>query len=516
MQEIIIDIGSGNIKAYSINELKEVKSIYLKNIMFKNDFAKEKGIADEDKNELIDAIKEIQNQNANIPIHAYATSIFRMLSKELLEKLQKEIKEATGIKINVITQHQEEIYMAKAVGNIEEIEEPYLVCCVGGSSTEMIVMQNGKIIEQLTEEFATGDMMKRFPEIAEDRPNLNIEEMYKYIKENLTKFPKTKCKYAIFTGFHLMYNTVAQNKMSENTFFKRKDIPYYLTAKQFIKNNKEAVTERSLNELKERYPENPNFMNGTRGANTIVSYILEQIGAEFYFPTNLNMIHGIAEHLREEELIKTLWEYMKCNQRVEKADCIIVLGCEDLNVAKVAVELYLQGYANKIIFTGGLGKVTKEIWKEPEADKFAGYAIENGVPQKAIFIENKSTNTGDNFRFVKSLIEKEKLKITSCIVVCKPYAEKRAYATLKKIMPECKGIVISQEIDIEQYLEQYENNIGNSREVIEDLVAVVERMDVFAKRGWQIEIDIPNKVWEAWEQLVKMGYDKYYTKKHNL
>ena len=26
-----------------------------------------------------------------------------------------------------------------------------------------------------------------------------------------------------------------------------------------------------------------------------------------------------------EELIKTLWEYMKCNQRVEKADCIIVL-----------------------------------------------------------------------------------------------------------------------------------------------------------------------------------------------
>ena len=35
MQEIIIDIGSGNIKAYSIDEEKEIKSVYLKNIMFK-------------------------------------------------------------------------------------------------------------------------------------------------------------------------------------------------------------------------------------------------------------------------------------------------------------------------------------------------------------------------------------------------------------------------------------------------------------------------------------------------
>ena len=301
MQEIIIDIGSGNIKAYSIDEEKEIKSVYLKNIMFKKNFSKENGIAEKDKRELIEAIREIQKQNVNIPIHAYATSIFRMLSKELLEKLQKEIEAETGIKINVITQHQEELYMAKAEGNIEELEEPYLVSCVGGSSTEMIVMQNGKIIEQLTEEFATGDIMKKFPEIAEDRPNLNIEEMYKYIEENLIKLPKTKCKYAIFTGFHLMYNTVAQNKMNENTFFKRKDIPYYLTAEQFIKNNEEAVKTRSLNELKERYPENPNFMNGTRGAHTIVSYILEQIGAEFYFPTNLNMIHGVAESLRNKK-----------------------------------------------------------------------------------------------------------------------------------------------------------------------------------------------------------------------
>lgn len=300
MNEIIVDIGSGNIKAYSVNENKEVKSIYLKNIMFKKNFSKENGIAEEDVKELILAIKEIQNISNKLNINAYATSVFRMLNKEQIEELQDKLTKMTGIKINVINQEKEEKYMAKAVGNIIEIDEPYLVCCVGGSSTEMIVMKNGKIIEQLTEEFATGDMLKQFPQIAEDKPDIKIEDMKGFIKENFKKFPKTKCRYAIFTGFHLMYNTVAENEMIKNTFFKRKDIPYYLTTEQFNKNNEEAINNMSLNQLKEKYPENPNFMNGTRGANTIVGYILEQVGAEFYFPTNLNMIDGIVSELREK------------------------------------------------------------------------------------------------------------------------------------------------------------------------------------------------------------------------
>lgn len=514
MEEIIIDIGSGNIKAYSINTMKEIKNIYLKNIMFKKNFSEQRGIAEEDKKELISALKEIKSQNINIPIYAYATSVFRMLNEEKLKELQMEIMNATGIKINVVSQQEEERYMAKAVGNLYELNEPYLVCCVGGSSTEMIVMQNGKIVEQLTEEFATGDMLKKFPQIAEDKPNINIRDMYKYIKENFKTLPKTKCRYAIFTGFHLMYNTVAENKMNKNTFFERKDIPYYLTAEQFNKNNEEAINERSLNSLKEKYPENPSFMNGTRGANTIVGYILEKVGAEIYFPTNLNMIHGIVKQLQEEQLIKILWDYMKSNQNIEKADCIIGLGCEDLNIAKVAVDLYNKGYSNKIIFSGGLGKVTRNIWNEPEANKFAEYAIENGVPKESIFIENKSTNTGDNFRFTKELIKQKGLEVKSCIVVCKPYVEKRVEATLKQIIPECKGIVTSQDIEFEQYCNQYENEIGNRDEVIEDLVASVERMKVFAERGWQVQMDIPNTVWQAHEDLVKMGYDKYYTKKH--
>lgn len=269
--------------------------------MFKKNFSKEKGIAQEDINELIKGLKELKEISNGVEIHSYATSVFRMLNKNQLEKLQKEVIKETEIKINVITQEKEEQYMAKAVGNIKELDEPYLVSCVGGSSTEMIVMKNGEIIEQITEEFGAGDMLKQFPQIAEDRPNLKIEDMKEFIKRNFKNIPKTKCKYAIFTGFHYTFNTVAENKMNKNTFFERKDIPYHLTTEQFAKNHEKLVYNTSLDKLKEKYPQNPNFMNGPRGVNTVVEYLLEQVGAEYYFPTDLNMIHGIIQELREKE-----------------------------------------------------------------------------------------------------------------------------------------------------------------------------------------------------------------------
>ena len=34
-------------------------------------------------------------------------------------------------------------------------------------------------------------------------------------------------------------------------------------------------------------------------------------------------------------------------------------------------------------------------------------------------------------------------------------------------------------------------------------------MKVYPELGWQVKVDIPIKVWQAYEELVKRGYDKY-------
>src|SRR5215213_9991235 len=98
-------------------------------------------------------------------------------------------------------------------------------------------------------------------------------------------------------------------------------------------------------------------------------------------------------------LAKKLWEYHHLNHTLQKSDCIFVLGSHDLRVADRGAELYLEGWAPVLIFSGGLGNVTKGIWTETEAEKFANIAMKRGVSEKAIIIENKSTNTGENILF---------------------------------------------------------------------------------------------------------------------
>ena len=210
--------------------------------------------------------------------------------------------------------------------------------------------------------------------------------------------------------------------------------------------------------------------------------------------------------MEDIKLIQILWDYMRMNNEIKYSDCIIGLGTMDTNVANIASELYLNGYSNKLIFSGGLGKITYKLWNETEAEKFAKIAIEKGVPSKDIYLEKESTNTGDNFRFSKRLIENLKLDIKSCIVVCKPYDEKRAYVAFKKIMPEYDVIIHSENISCEEYYKR------NGNEWVNVLVGDIQRMKLFYEKGWQIKMNIPQNVWNAYEILAKRGYDKFILK----
>lgn len=212
------------------------------------------------------------------------------------------------------------------------------------------------------------------------------------------------------------------------------------------------------------------------------------------------------EFMEDIKLIQILWDYMRMNHEIKYSDCIIGLGTMDTNVANIASELYLNGYSDKLIFSGGLGKITYKLWNETEAEKFAKIAIEKGVPSKDIYLEKESTNTGDNFRFSKRLIENLKLDIKSCIVVCKPYDEKRAYAAFKKIMPEYDVIIHSENISCEEYYKR------NGNEWVNVLVGDIQRMKLFYEKGWQIKMNIPQNVWNAYEILAKRGYDKFILK----
>ncbi len=197
------------------------------------------------------------------------------------------------------------------------------------------------------------------------------------------------------------------------------------------------------------------------------------------------------------------------NHHLKKADCIFVLGSYDTSVAERAVDLYFKDYAPYIIFSGAFGKWTKDTFSKSEAEVFADIARKRGVSEDKILIEDKSTNTGENIEFTKKLLKEKGLNFNSFIVVQKPYMERRAYATFKKVWPEKEVLVTSPQVTFEEYIK---NAPRTKEQVIDSIVADVQKVRLYAEKGFQIPQEIPGEVWESYEQLVALGYNKNIVK----
>jgi uncharacterized SAM-binding protein YcdF (DUF218 family) len=208
---------------------------------------------------------------------------------------------------------------------------------------------------------------------------------------------------------------------------------------------------------------------------------------------------------------RILWDYHHLNHQLKKADCIFVLGSRDVRVAEYAVELFKKNFARYIIFSGGLGRLTKNLFSKPEAEVFAEIALKQGIPQESIIIENASTNTGDNILFTKSMLEKKGLDFDSFLVVHKPYMERRTYATLKKQWPGKDFILTSPPISYENY----PNHAILKEDLISAMVGDLQRIKEYPFKGFQIPQEIPPPVWNAYELLVAEGFSKNAIKKES-
>ncbi|MEO6235914.1 MAG: YdcF family protein [Vicinamibacterales bacterium] len=194
--------------------------------------------------------------------------------------------------------------------------------------------------------------------------------------------------------------------------------------------------------------------------------------------------------------------------QLTRADALLVLCSHDTIVAERAAQLFLEGWAPLLIFSGGLGTITKRFWTEPEADQFARIATERGVPADRILIENQSTNTGENVLFTKALLDRRGLSPASFIIVQKPYMERRSYATFRQLWPGKAVVVTSPQLTMDEYLDGCSHESLTRDDVISIMIGDLQRIRAYPAKGFQIEQDIPPDVWDAFTELVQAGYDK--------
>ena len=201
---------------------------------------------------------------------------------------------------------------------------------------------------------------------------------------------------------------------------------------------------------------------------------------------------------------QVVWDYHQVGHSLVKADAILVLGSHDTRVAERAADVFLEGWAPLVVFSGHLGSLTSGIWTRPEAEIFADVAAARGVPRERMLLEPRATHTGENVSFCRALLAGRGPLPRRAIAVQKPYMERRTLATFRSRWPELEVVVTSPRIPFDAYPRE-----DITREdVIHIMVGDFQRLMLYARKGWSAPQEIPDDVMDAYQDLVAAGYTR--------
>lgn len=124
------------------------------------------------------------------------------------------------------------------------------------------------------------------------------------------------------------------------------------------------------------------------------------------------------------------------NDVIKKSDAIILLEGDGRYRNKTAIDLYLNKFANKIVFSGGLN--------DPKSGAFIQYDIikhltENLINEEDIIVDRYSMNTRQQAEECMKLVIKYNWK--KIILVVSHYHQYRAYLTFLKCMKDMNLLI---------------------------------------------------------------------------
>ncbi|MFF3160856.1 ElyC/SanA/YdcF family protein [Streptomyces sp. NPDC003273] len=197
-----------------------------------------------------------------------------------------------------------------------------------------------------------------------------------------------------------------------------------------------------------------------------------------------------------------LWDFQQMSHDPRPCSVAIGLGSHDLGVADTTADLYHRGMMPLIVFTGATSRTTRDRMPRGEAEHYRERAMELGVPADAILVEPRARNTGENIRFSRALLEERRVAVSSVLLVSKPYEERRAYATARKLWPEIRWVSASTPMTLADYVD----SIGDARLVIDMLAGAQQRLMIYPRQGFMIEQHVPDDVAAAYERLREAGF----------
>lgn len=126
------------------------------------------------------------------------------------------------------------------------------------------------------------------------------------------------------------------------------------------------------------------------------------------------------------------------NDCIKKSDAIILLEGDGINRCKKAIELYKLGFAEILVFSGG---ITDFNYGSIPFSLIYPELINAGIPPTAIYHESKSQNTKEQATQIIKMARENSWK--KLILIASHYHQYRAYLTfLHEILNSNRDIII--------------------------------------------------------------------------
>jgi len=208
-----------------------------------------------------------------------------------------------------------------------------------------------------------------------------------------------------------------------------------------------------------------------------------------------------AAQWRDAQLI---WDYHRLDHELRPCPAGIALGSNDLGVATHAARLYLQGLFPVLVLTGANSPTTLARFPRGEATHYREHVLDLGVPEQAILVEPAATNTGQNIGRSRAVLRDAGVQADSVLLVSKPYMQRRAYATCRRLWPDVTPICASESVDLADYVQR----MGSAQLVIDHMVGDLQRIVAYPEKGFAIAQPVPASVLAACQRLAAAGFTR--------
>jgi uncharacterized SAM-binding protein YcdF (DUF218 family) len=207
-------------------------------------------------------------------------------------------------------------------------------------------------------------------------------------------------------------------------------------------------------------------------------------------------------------LARIIWDYHQLHEEAIPGDVILAAGTNDLRVAEFAADLFRRGYGSTLVCMGGVAHTSDLLatgWEKPEAEMFADIAERCGVPREKIVLEKRSTNTSENLRFTRALLEEMGIKPRRIVIGVKPFMQRRFHATMAVVWPEMPASLASPRMTLDEYFTAE----LDADKIVNILLGDLQRLWIYARKGWSAPQVFPEVVMEAYRRLVELGFTRH-------